>query len=102
MYKITKKAILNSVAERFKRQYPNNTNFTNGRSSDEIIKKLESTTNLTEKLATDIIGNSSWTRNTCDECKIDVKTLIKLGEDPDCESRTASICKDCLNKALSL
>lgn len=49
-----------------------------------------------------ILGNSSWTRMKCDECGRKVEAFVTLGEEPDYESSTASICKECLTKALSL
>jgi hypothetical protein len=50
----------------------------------------------------EIIGNESWTRMTCGECKKDVTELVTIGDEPDYESQTASICIDCARKAASL
>ena len=47
-----------------------------------------------------IIGNKSWTRNTCDECNADADT-VQVGQAPDYESRTADLCEACLRRALS-
>lgn len=49
-----------------------------------------------------IIGNNSWTRLDCDECQREVDWLVRLGEAPDYESRTACICKDCAVKVSQL
>ncbi len=49
-----------------------------------------------------IIGNGSWTRTVCDECKEVNLDLVEIGEPQDYESNTANICKECLKKALDL
>ena len=47
-----------------------------------------------------IIGNSSWTRNLiCSECEQDTDWVLRVGEEPDYESRTAYLCKSCVEKA---
>jgi hypothetical protein len=48
------------------------------------------------------IGNDSWTSNRCDECGRDNEVVVTVGEPPDYESRTASLCPECLAKALQL
>ena len=48
-----------------------------------------------------IIGNGSWTRLTCDECKKDVDAILTVGDAPDYESNTASLCRKCVEKASS-
>ncbi len=57
---------------------------------------------LSEMDITSIVGNTSWTKNTCDECRTDCEILVTIGEEPDYDSLTASICKNCLNKALKM
>lgn len=47
-----------------------------------------------------IIGNSSWTHLHCDCCEADVDVVAEIGETPDYESRTASVCEECLQGAL--
>lgn len=50
-----------------------------------------------------IMGNNSWVRpNNCSECGKEGWDCVQLGEEPDSESETAWICKDCLKKALKL
>lgn len=46
-----------------------------------------------------IIGNEYWTRMKCDECAQEVDWLIRLGQEPEYESSTASLCQECLRKA---
>lgn len=49
-----------------------------------------------------IIGNSSWTHISCDECQIRVTAIVEAGEEPDYESRTVHLCKSCAEKAWRL
>ena len=49
------------------------------------------------------MGNRGWVRQrTCDECGEDSWSCVELGEEPDDESCTATICEGCLRKALAL
>lgn len=57
---------------------------------------------LTEARAAEIIGNDSWTRITCDECEQSVEAAVTVGQEPDYDSATATICLDCLQKAADL
>lgn len=99
---ITKKGILKCLPSHYKMQYPTNRQFFDGSWSDDKIKMLEAENPLTEERANEILGNKSWTNNKCDECKQDAFAVVQLGEEPDYESHTASICIDCLNKAVAL
>lgn len=49
-----------------------------------------------------VIGNSSWTRLTCDQCGNEVDTVIVVGQAQDYESSTASLCITCLEQAYNL
>jgi hypothetical protein len=49
-----------------------------------------------------IIGNRSWTRIRCSECGKEAGEVVEVGEEPDYESSTTWLCKDCLRKALNL
>jgi len=49
-----------------------------------------------------IIGNASWTRLTCDECGKECETVLRVGQPPDYESRTACLCIRCVKDAASL
>jgi len=64
----------------------------------EKLKLLDLNTTTAENIGC-IIGNNSWTEIKCDECGKSVSCVIVLGEEPDYESATASICKKCLKKA---
>jgi hypothetical protein len=50
-----------------------------------------------------IIGNDTWTDpGECDECGKPNAVLVEVGELPDYESCTATICTACLEAALKL
>lgn len=50
-----------------------------------------------------IVGNASWVGPAaCDECGHKSWSSVVLGEPPDYESHTATICLRCLRKAVKL
>jgi len=102
MQLITKADILQNLSKRYKSQYPTSRILADGRDTDNVISMLNAEENLTEKRACEIIGYKSWTENVCDECKKDKYALVMIGEQPNHDSNTASICFDCLNKAVLL
>lgn len=47
-----------------------------------------------------IIGNKLWTRLVCDECgREDADAVLVVGEEPDYDSCTASLCRSCVQQA---
>lgn len=51
----------------------------------------------------EIIGNESWVKKTaCHECGSADWNNVQLGQEPDYESHTATICLDCLRAAVRL
>ena len=91
----TTESVTKEVPKRWRQQYPEN-------SGDKYViwKNLRAEKNLTAKKCEKIIGNSSWTRISCDQCKKEVSWAIQLGDEPDYESRTVLICKECLGEAI--
>lgn len=65
------------------------------------LSKLNINTCTSEEVDT-LIGNNSWTSNICNECGNRVKDVVRVGEEPDYESKTSYLCKDCLTKAYNL
>lgn len=50
-----------------------------------------------------IIGNPTWAEpQACDECKTRSWDVVRVGEEPDYESRTTYVCGACLRRALAL
>ena len=66
------------------------------------LKDVQSKVGLTAESVNNIIGNQSWTNCRCGECGANVDSVIHLGEEPDYDSYTFYVCKDCLIKALGL
>lgn len=98
---ITKRELINTVAEKWKYQY-----FSSGKwgkyngDPEDVYKQLCALGNdATEEDVSRIIGNDSWTRNKCNECNLDCEIIVRLGELPDYDSATACVCRDCLLKA---
>jgi hypothetical protein len=75
-----------------------------GQDKIQIMKLLDTldVETATVKDISDIIGNDSWTSRSCDECQMDVDVVIQLGQEPDYESNTVEICRNCFKKALDL
>ena len=46
-----------------------------------------------------VIGNGSWTECRCDECRKAVDAVVLVGEEPNYESATAMLCRDCAVQA---
>lgn len=91
----TKNGLALDVPKIWRQQYPEN-----GGDKYEIWKKLKAEKHLTPELCEKIIGNNSWTSLNCDQCERSVDWAIQLGQEPDYESRTALICRDCLKEAV--
>lgn len=112
MHIITQRMLIQGVAKRWHQQYAP---FSNGSpplfsarkglgtslTKEGIYQHLEALDKETASAAdvANIIGNESWTRMTCDECKSDVDWLLEVGAERDYESSTACLCKECVAKA---
>ena len=102
---ITQKELIRNVANNWNRQYSR----TDDPDKIEIYKNLckldpiSSTIYDVEK----IIGNKSWTQLRCNECECERKddnldVVVEVGEEPDYDSSTATLCEKCLKNALKL
>jgi hypothetical protein len=93
-----------SVGERWRSTYPQSRFAIRTDDKADIYRRLQALDLATcsPQAVDEAIGNSSWTRINCDECKAQVDWVVQLGEEPDYESSTACICRSCLNKALLL
>ena len=49
-----------------------------------------------------IIGNNSWTELTCEGCRRDVDAAVEVGELPDYNSATVTLCAFCIASAAKL
>lgn len=55
---------------------------------------------LTPERINAIIGNDSWTNNTCDVCGHNFDVLVRIGQEPDYDTRWSDVCRGCLEVAL--
>lgn len=100
---ITKRELIENIAERWKNQW-----CYNGRWSydDKLViynKLIKLDTEVaTEEDIKNIIGSNSWTSCRCGECNEDKQSIIVVGEEPDYDSATACLCLNCVEGALKL
>ena len=95
---------IQGVAERWRAAYGDGTYGCDERKRSVSceLAALDKETATAEQVA-EIIGNSSWVcEPTCHECGKPNWQTVQLGQEPDYESSTASICADCLRSALQL
>jgi hypothetical protein len=97
---ITERDLIRNVVKAWRKQYPKGCSVRN----DKILYKLEclDRESATSKDVEKIIGNNSWTSIRCNECYEYTDAAVQLGEEPDYESATAMVCKNCLLKAIAL
>lgn len=90
------------VAERWKQQYGGRgwTSVIDGRHSKDIYAALCALpATATPKDVADVIGNDSWCGSACDEC-YGRPAVIQIGQEPDYESATVTLCAACVDKLL--
>lgn len=95
MHEISQRQLILNVCNKWRKQYePFDKHYPDKRTIYENLKKLDLETCSAKDVA-DAIGNSTWTRMTCSECRKDVDWVIQVGQEPDYESETANLCRDC-------
>lgn len=106
MKRYSERELVRTVAERWRKQYGRDpSGIFGGRDKAVILRQLEA---LDVETATAgdvaaIIGNKSWVSpDACDECGTASWSNVQVGQEPDYESATATLCADCLRKALAL
>jgi Zn finger protein HypA/HybF involved in hydrogenase expression len=111
----TQRQLIQNVAQHWRRQYEPFKDdaplfsWRTGQTSPPLSKQqiavkldaLDGDTASAEDVSA-IIGNESWTRFKCDECKADVTLTVQVGDEPDYESHTAELCLKCTEKAAAL
>ena len=96
-----------SVVKRWRERYPDpEFGLRDGRTAGEIAARLDAIdpeTAMAEDVAAAMGNLGGWVRQRpCDECGEYSWSCVELGEEPDDESCTATICEGCLRKALAL
>ena len=93
-----------TVANRWRRQYGAGTygGDKRVRMVGNELAALNAETATAAEVA-EIVGNGSWVcKNICHECGAETWDAVQVGQPPDYESCTATICADCLRAALRL
>lgn len=104
MVLITHRELIRKVVERWERQYPPKTAEPDKTKKGDDLRKLNLETATIHDVEK-VIGNYSWTRLKCDDCgreDDDLDTVVQVGQEPDYESATALLCKECAKRAFSL
>lgn len=103
---ITERMLIGQVAERFRRQYGARLDspLYDGRVPRLMLAALESLDKETATAAdvSLICGNDSWVQIKCDECGESVDAVIRVGQEPDYDSSTASLCFGCVRAAATI
>jgi hypothetical protein len=100
MKMITERARIKSVLERWNKCYPTE-KYAPGNDKHRIRLALGTLDLKTvdQDAITAIIGNSSWTNITCDNCGKSVDKAARLGDEPGNDMPSALVCITCLRKA---
>jgi hypothetical protein len=101
MQVITRQTQANGVVERWAHQYPVSANY--GNDKQKILRELKELGDVPSPDAVNtVIGNESWTKTECNQCGAVNALVVRVGQEPNHDSYTASLCKACLEKALAL
>ncbi len=95
---ITQRMVIRELAKRWRKQYPNG-GYHDFKHVQGELDKLDLET-VSAQEVNRLIGNDSWTSLTCDACDKEVLAVVQVGQEPDYESRTASLCAECLGRAV--
>ncbi len=100
---ITERSIIREVANRWAEQYETGY-YAKDVGKQKILTRLQALDKETCSAddVNKIIGNKSWTRRHCSECRESTNWAIQVGEPPDYESATATLCRSCFDKAVKL
>lgn len=92
--------VIDSAVERFERQY-GDVRYLMHSAKVGPLKALKKDETYADEIDR-IIGNDSWTKIECDECGERVETVANLGTDHEWGGPAASVCEECLSKALNM
>lgn len=98
MTAVTLRTMVQSVAERWRRQYaPFGGQYPKSLSTYEKLSALDASVATPEEVEA-IIGNRSWTRVECDGCGRNVGAAVEIER----YEQSLTLCADCLTRAASL
>ena len=98
-YIVTERDLIKNVVSQWEGVYGS------GRHGDDsLLKKLERLRRLdldtvSASEINSIIGNATWTTDRCSQCGGYSSPVIVVGQVPDYESSTATLCRPCFDEA---
>jgi hypothetical protein len=95
---VTQRDLIRDIVKRWEEQYGKRPPEKDKADILERLKALDRKTCNAEDVAR-AIGNTSWTELRCDGCRKYVTEAVTVGEEPDYESSTADLCRDCVAEA---
>lgn len=95
---MSRQTLANTAADRWEKQYGGGHYGADKLATLARLRELGPTPNPDD--IDRVIGNGSWTRECCDGCQSEQGPWVMVGEDPDYESRTATLCRLCLLEAM--
>lgn len=100
---LTSRGLIRAVAERWREQYCRTGTWyaEDKRTTYEGLSALDLDTASRDEVNR-IIGNGSWTSIRCNGCNQAVETAVEVGDPPDYESATVTLCVDCVALAWNL
>ena len=102
---VTERIRAREVASQWAKAYPLDGPYGKCEKKQSIARQLNDLNGETataDEIAS-IIGNNSWCGpSKCDECGANVDAVVEIGEEPDYESHTATICLPCLQLAVAM
>jgi hypothetical protein len=101
---ITRKTLAANAAKRWRASYDPAFVLADGEKAGAIHKALLALGPNPAPDAVDaVIGNTSWTTlDDCDGCGKKTAKLVRVGQEPDYDSRTACLCPRCLRAAMAV
>ena len=97
-YIVTERELIKSVVSRWDKQYGSKRWGDDKLLILERLRQLDLDTASADEINS-IIGNSSWTTERCSQCGGYNLPVVVVGEVPDYESSTATLCRQCFDKA---
>lgn len=98
---ITEETVCAGILREFLDTFQHNSYMDNAREAQ--YKRLKALPELTKETIIEIVPEfESRFLHTCSECNGKYSTVIEVGEYLDYESRTAWLCKHCINNAMKL
>lgn len=97
MVRLCERYYVRSIAARWDAQYAGYPEDSDKFLIGEKLRALNVETG-TCSMVEEIIGNLSWTGAGCSECEARFVDGVRIGDEPDWESRTVYLCDPCLDK----